>query len=71
MSKALNVMLWILVAAGVYEALVSYLDRPEVQWSHSHDRCVRVIDYKAKSEGTVPRWSCNNLPPRYERVMVR
>lgn len=52
-------------------SFVEYINRPEVYWSHTHDRCVRVVDMAAHEAGRTSEWSCSNLPPKYELVWVR
>lgn len=56
---------------GTVALIVEWLERPEVHWSHSHNRCVRVVDHKAKRTGEPSPWSCGNLPAKYDHVWVR
>lgn len=54
------VVLTLLVGYGLY----SYFSTPVVYWSHSQNKCVRVIQ-----DGV--EYDCSNLPDKYERVWVK
>lgn len=43
---------------------------PEVRESYRTGRCVEVVDHRARHEGRKSEWSCDNLPPEYDRVWV-
>lgn len=60
----------LLVIAAVGHGVLDVLDAPEVHVSHSSGACVRVHDAKAEYERRPSEWSCNRLPPRYDRVWV-
>lgn len=60
----------LLLAVAGMRSLVEVLDRPEVRVSYLTGLCVEVKDYKAEHEGKPSRWSCDHLPPSYERVWV-
>lgn len=59
-----------LVALTLHQ-LVVWLDRPEVQVSHTTGMCVEVVDYRARAEGRESEWSCDRLPESYQRIWVQ
>lgn len=55
-----------LMAGGLTYAFLSMLSIPDVHVSYSTNECVEVLNYK---EGD--RYSCENLPSRYNHVWVK
>jgi len=62
------------VVAGLFGAIVlsvvvnyvdSILDQPDVHFSNSTGECVKVINYAEND-----RYSCDDLPKRYNHVWV-
>lgn len=60
----------IAVLVGFGHRLLEVLDMPEVRESYRTGRCVEVVDHRARHEGRKSEWSCDNLPPEYDRVWV-
>lgn len=60
----------IAVLVGFGHLLFEVLDMPEVRESYRTGRCVEVVDHRARREGRKSEWSCDNLPPEYDRVWV-
>lgn len=46
-------------------AAQTVLDRPDVHYSNSTGECVRVLNYAEND-----RYSCDNLPSKYNKVWV-
>lgn len=59
----MNKLLIIAVLVTLFSGFVYLLDMPEVWVSHTSGECVKVVPAEA---GT-----CENLPPKYERVIVK
>jgi len=63
------------IAAGLAAAILlslflnsieKALDRPDVHISHSTGECIRVLNYAEND-----RYSCDNLPSKYNKVWVK
>lgn len=70
----LALMLVVALCAGLAVlgvVVVDALDLPEVRVSYGTGRCVEVVDHRAAHQGVESEWSCDRLPPRYERVWVQ
>lgn len=68
----LALMLVVALCAGLaVRGVVDALDLPEVRVSYGIGQCVEVVDHRALHHGVESEWSCDRLPPRYERVWVQ
>lgn len=68
----LALMLVAALSAGLaVRSVVEALDLPEVRVSYGTGQCVEVVDHRALHHGVESEWSCDRLPPRYERVWVQ
>lgn len=68
----LALMLVAALSAGLAaRSVVEALDLPEVRVSYGTGQCVEVVDHRALHHGVESEWSCDRLPPRYERVWVQ
>lgn len=56
---------------GLYDVGLEALDMPEVLMSTGTGECVDVRDPASEADGQPSPWSCDHLPPRYDRIMVR
>ncbi len=65
-------MLVVTLCAGLaVRGVVDALDLPEVRVSYGTGQCVEVVDHRALHHGVESEWSCDRLPPRYERAWVQ
>lgn len=64
------ILAFVVIGGSFIYSMLSYADRPEVHISYETQECVKVVDHKAEKDGRVSEWSCDTLPPSYERVWV-
>lgn len=60
-----EVVLGILVIAGVYFIIDYGFSIPDVHVSHTTNECVKVVNY------TDEQFTCKNLPTRYNHIWVK
>ena len=63
-EKMAVVIIGLLIAVGA-NLVMEMLDMPDVHMSNTTGECVKVLNY---AEGD--RYSCDNLPKRYNHVWV-
>ena len=65
MKQLLEGVFFGFLTAGAIIAIGTYaLSLPEVHWSHTQDRCVKVLSMDDDH-------TCDNLPEKYTRIWVQ
>jgi len=68
--KFLLVLVWIvLVTLGMGYTLQQVTTIPDVEFSVTQDRCVKVVEYG--SMNSKKGFTCENLPEKYTKIWVK